>query len=331
MATPVSARGGKCPLISILMAVYEPRMDWLREQLDSLNAQTYPNLRLYVRDDCSPMVPFEDVKRLVGERITAFPFQIQRNETNLGSNGTFERLTAEAEGDYFAYCDQDDIWLPEKLSVLREAMEREDARLVCSDMYVIDGAGRRKADSITKLHRRQVFRSGEGLKLVFLTTNFVTGTAMLVRAETAMAAIPFSPYTVHDHYLALCAAREGKIVSLPDRLLCYRDHGGNQTVPMAGIESKAGYFERRIRRRKLELEWLRQRFSEDAELVQAIDGQLQWLNARARWFRGEFSAARAVWKGRAYGPLTVGFELALDRAPEKVFMLFVKLRRRNII
>lgn len=42
------------PLISILMAVYEPRLDWLREQLDSLNAQTYPNLRLYVRDDCSP-------------------------------------------------------------------------------------------------------------------------------------------------------------------------------------------------------------------------------------------------------------------------------------
>ena len=34
------------PLISILMAVYEPRMDWLREQLMSLNDQTYPNLRL---------------------------------------------------------------------------------------------------------------------------------------------------------------------------------------------------------------------------------------------------------------------------------------------
>ena len=36
------------PLISILMAVYEPRMDWLRQQLVSLNEQTYPNLRLYM-------------------------------------------------------------------------------------------------------------------------------------------------------------------------------------------------------------------------------------------------------------------------------------------
>ena len=34
------------PLIAILMAVYEPRMDWLREQLLSLEGQTYPNLRL---------------------------------------------------------------------------------------------------------------------------------------------------------------------------------------------------------------------------------------------------------------------------------------------
>ena len=34
------------PLISILMAIYEPRMDWLKEQLDSLNKQTYPNIKL---------------------------------------------------------------------------------------------------------------------------------------------------------------------------------------------------------------------------------------------------------------------------------------------
>ena len=35
------------PQIAILMAVYEPRMDWLREQLESLEKQTYPNLKLY--------------------------------------------------------------------------------------------------------------------------------------------------------------------------------------------------------------------------------------------------------------------------------------------
>ena len=101
------------PLIAILMAVYEPRMDWLREQLESLEKQTYPNLKLYVRDDCSETVSFEEIERCIKEYIHSFPYEIQRNEANLGSNRTFERLTEEAEGTYFAYCDQDDVWLPE--------------------------------------------------------------------------------------------------------------------------------------------------------------------------------------------------------------------------
>ena len=61
------------PLIAILMAVYEPQMDWLREQLLSLEGQTYPNLRLYIRDDCSPTVPFEEIQGCVKECIQSFP------------------------------------------------------------------------------------------------------------------------------------------------------------------------------------------------------------------------------------------------------------------
>ena len=184
----------KKPLISILMAVYEPRMDWLKEQLESLNAQTYPNLRLYVRDDCSPAAAFEELEALVRECITAFPCFIARNEKNIGSNGTFERLTLEAEGEYFAYCDQDDVWLPEKLRVLQESIERERAQLVCSDMHIIDGDGCRVANSITKVRKHHVFRSGEDLAVKLLISNFVTGCTMLIRADTAKAAAPFCPF-----------------------------------------------------------------------------------------------------------------------------------------
>ena len=130
------------PQISVLVAVYEPRMDWLKEQLLSLNAQTYPNLKLYIRDDCSPAVPFEEIQSCVQDCIRAFPYEIRRNEENLGSNGTFERLTQEAEGEYFAYCDQDDVWLPEKLSRLEAAMD-ENAQMAYCDMEIIDGADRK--------------------------------------------------------------------------------------------------------------------------------------------------------------------------------------------
>lgn len=150
------------PRIAILMAVYEPRMDWLREQLLSLNAQTYPNLMLYIRDDCSPTVPFEEIQSCVQDCIRAFPYEIRRNEENLGSNGTFELLTREAEGEYFAYCDQDDVWLPQKLSCLEAAMAERTQMAYC-DMEIIDGDGRKIAGSLKEIRPRLRYVQGEGL------------------------------------------------------------------------------------------------------------------------------------------------------------------------
>ena len=118
------------PPIAILMAVYEPRMDWLREQLLSLEAQTYPNLRLYICDDCSPTVPHEEIRRCVEECIHSFPYELKRNESNLGSNKTFEVLTQEVTGEYFAYCDQDDVWFPDKIEKTLKRMNEEISDLM---------------------------------------------------------------------------------------------------------------------------------------------------------------------------------------------------------
>ena len=255
----MSAQTGK-PTISILMAVYEPRMDWLREQLESLEAQTYPNLKLYIRDDCSPTVPFEEIRSCAARCIRSFPYEVTRNEENLGSNGTFERLTQEAEGAFFAYCDQDDLWLPEKLAVLQRAQEESGAQLVCSDMYIIDGNGNRTADSIKKVRRHHRFRSGGDLAPGLTVSNFVTGCTMLIQAETAKGAVPFCPFMVHDHYLALCAAEKGEIISVPERLISYRVHGANQTGLLAGVTDRESYGRVRIAALVDRLGWLLENF-----------------------------------------------------------------------
>lgn len=351
--TPTDARQTSAPLISILLAVYEPRLDWLRQQLESLNAQTYPNLRLYIRDDCSRKVPYEEIRRLAASCIRAFPYTIERNCENLGSNGTFELLTRQAKGDYFAYCDQDDVWLPEKLSVLQSCLEREGAELVCSDMYIIDGSGRRVADSMTKIRRHHIFHSGYGLSGRLLISNWVTGCAALIRSRTAKAALPFCPHMVHDQYLALCAAREGKIVSLPDRLLSYRVHGSNQTLAMAGVRDKESYFRVRIQELILRLEWLEARFSDngtlssessrvpsaarrtpfsdDRALSAEISLALRWARARRAYFLGDRRAWRTILQYRRFSPLTSLFELAMADSPEGLFMWVVGLKRRNLV
>lgn len=319
------------PLISILMAVYEPRMDWFKEQLDSLNAQTYPNLFLRVCDDCSRTVPFDAIRALVSERITAFPYTIERNEVNLGSNGTFERLTREAEGEYFSYCDQDDVWLPEKLTVLKDAIEDSGARLVCSDMYIINGEGTRVADSMTKVRRHHIFHSGMGLAPSLLVTNFVTGCTTLVRSETAKAAVPFCPDMVHDHYLALCAAAEGEILSLPDRLIQYRIHEGNQTLMMAGVRDKESYRTVRIEAMIRRMQWLQNKFDSDPELSAEISDGLIWAKARLDNYQGSIRAKRALMKYRRFSPLTSLFEAVAAGWPERIFMWFIELKRKNYL
>lgn len=318
------------PLISILMAVYEPRLNWLREQLESLEAQTYPNLRLYIRDDCSPTVPFKEIEECVRSCIQSFPYEIKRNEKNLGSNLTFERLTEEAEGEYFAYCDQDDIWLPEKLVVLQEEMAKSGALLACSDMLIIDGEGKQTADSITKIRRHHRFCSGEGLAEGLLVHNFVTGCTMLVRGEAAKAAVPFCPYMVHDHYIALWCAERGAVLSVQKPLIRYRVHNNNQTNLLAGVTDKRSYALVRISGMKDRLVWLEENFSSGERLGRAIKDGLIWAQAREDNWQHCGGKAQ-IWKYRRYSPLPSVFELFAAEMPESVFRIFLRAAKKNLV
>lgn len=318
------------PRIAILMAIYEPNLHWLKEQLKSLNEQTYLNLYLYVREDCSPKVSFAEIEKCVKECITTFPYDIRRNAENLGSNKTFELLTQEAEGEYFAYCDQDDAWLPEKLEVLQKEIEERQALLVCSDMFIIDGAGKKVADSITKVRRHHVFHSGENLAANLVFSNFVTGCTMLIRAEVAKAAVSFCPYMVHDHYLALFAAERGKIVSLPERLIKYRIHGNNQTEMMAGVKDKASYGQIRIDEALAKMRWLEQHFSCGDELREVIWHGRIWLEARQKnWHRQ--GGAKTVWQYRGFNKAVSCFELVLSSAPNWLFQLALAMKKKNLL
>ena len=319
------------PLISIIMAVYEPRMDWLREQLLSLDAQTYPNLKLYIRDDCSPTVPFGRIQRCVEECICSFPYMIERNEKNVGSNITFERLTQEAEGEYLAYCDQDDIWLPEKLEILQRKAEDESAELVCSDMYIIDGNGRKIADSITKIRRHHKFRSGTNLTDTLWYSNFASGCALLVSSRTAKKAIPFNPFMYYDHYITFYCANKGKVISLENPLLFHREHGGNQSSTLRGISDKKNYREIRIDRTAEAVNWLRDHFECDDNLKDLLSVGTKWMSARQKYAYGDKTQWKTIWKYRRFSPMASLLEIALPYLPLPFFRVLLWASRNNYI
>lgn len=299
------------PQIAILMAVYEPRMDWLREQLLSLNAQTYPNLKLYVRDDCSPTVTYKEIQSCVQDCISAFPYVIQHNEKNLGSNGTFEQLTREAEGEYFAYCDQDDIWLPDKLEMLAKALSDTGGTMAYSDVSVIDEEGMPLAPSLRTLRPRLEYLQGTGLAERYFFRNCTAGCAMLVRSWIAKKVLPFPGKTVCDQWLAIAAAAQGHVVFVDRPLVRYRQHSCNQTGILFGVVDKDSYRAYKIAPLAERLDFYRRHWSPSAALEAFVEARRQ-------------GKIRIIWHYRALSRPEALAEIGMHMMPEWMFRLILR-------
>jgi len=319
------------PLVSIVMATYNPRMDWLKEQLDSLNDQNYESLELIILDDCSTRLSIEELHACVKACITKIPYQILQNEENLGSTKTFEKLTMLANGKYIAYCDQDDVWHNDKIEKCLSKIAVTTGVLVFSDMNIIDGEGRKTADSITKVRRHHKFYSGSGLAEILLFSNFVTGCTMLIKTDIAKEAVPFCPYMVHDHWLALFSSINGNLLFLNQPLINYRIHENNQTLMMAGVANKESYLRVRIEEALKKYIWLRERFRENQELWETIGQAIEWMEARQSYFKNIGKSGAIIWKYRKFSYLTSLFELIAPIVPENLFMFVIGLKKKNII
>lgn len=314
------------PLISVVMAVYNPNMQWLREQLKSINSQTYRPLELIICDDCSTTVTVDDIRRMAEDCVTSIRFVVEKNESNIKSNKTFERLTKEAKGDYIAYCDQDDIWKPNKIEVLYDIAQNTGAILVCSDVCIIDENGNETAKSITKVRKRHKMLSGENLTDCLLYRNFVMGCTSLIKSETAKSAIPFPENMVHDHWLALFASVKGRIEYCKEPLINYRIHGNNQTLVLSGVNTKDDYYKIRIQK-------FCDRVSEINNRLNLESGKraAEWANARINYFNKEKNAFSELWKLRKADISTSLFEIIMLRMPDFLFKMCIAAIKKGIV
>ena len=155
-------------------------------QLESIAAQTRPPDELVVCDDRSPDETAAVVERFA--QTAPFPVRLHVNERNLGTTKNFERAVALCEGGLIALCDQDDVWLPEKLARLEaEFARRPRAALVFSDAEVADEearpVGRRLWESV-RIGRAELERLREGKGLGDLLSGAtVTGATAALRAS----------------------------------------------------------------------------------------------------------------------------------------------------
>jgi len=124
------------PLVSVVIATYNMGQ-YLPEAIDSVLAQRWENLEVIVVDDGSTDDTPEQMKRFEGNgRVRYLPTE------NRGQPKAKNRGLKEANGDFIAFCDADDIWHPEKLSVQMPMFEVQNTGVVYSEVSYIDQNGK---------------------------------------------------------------------------------------------------------------------------------------------------------------------------------------------
>ena len=220
------------PRVHILLATFEPRTDWLREQVASILAQTNVDLTLHLADDGSGPATHAILRAISAEDSRCS----WSTGPRIGSAQNFGRGLGQAPRDVDAVLlsDQDDVWDVDKATTLI-AMLEEGHVLAHSDARLIDAEGRPLPGTLFAHEQRNVTATTQGALVV---RNVVTGCTLALRPALLDAALPF-PSVVggpvhHDLWLALCAAGVGTIGTVDRPLLGYRQHGSNVVGAVTG-------------------------------------------------------------------------------------------------
>lgn len=283
-----------------------------------MNNQNYKNLNIIAWDDCSE--DGIDYEKIFSKYITNFNFKLYYGKKNIGSNKVFEQLTKLSTGEYIAYCDQDDIWLPEKINFLVQKIKETNAVLICSDMFVIDKNSNIIADKITKIRPHQKFFHASNLFEYLFSKNFITGSTILVKNSFAKNTLPFPDEYVHDWWLALCAAAINKLQICEDSLIKYRIHDFNQTIILGGINTKEDYYEKRVKLVKKRSQILEIRFGQ----LNSINEFKKYAECRLDYYnKHNFINFYKLFKLRKFNKLTTYFELILPFIPNFLFKYII--------
>jgi glycosyltransferase involved in cell wall biosynthesis len=239
---PDDARG---PRVAVCMATYNPPVDLLRRQLESIRAQTHRNWVCFISDDCSSEHGYAVLEAATREDPR---FVVSRSPRRLGFYGNFERSLAMVppDAEFVAMADQDDIWHADKLETLLAGIGR--AQLIYSDARVVSRAGEVISDTWWSVRR-----NNHSDLLSLLVANAVTGAASLFRRDLLAYALPFPPAQFahfHDHWIGLVALSLGEIEFVDRPLYDYVQHG-NASLGHAAANQMPSLRERLLHRRAL--------------------------------------------------------------------------------
>lgn len=218
-------------MINILLATYNAS-EYLTAQINSILLQeTSSNWTLLIRDDHSNNLTINIIQNY---QIKSDKIHLINNENkNLGTSLNFSCLLENSKSDYLMFCDQDDIWLPNKIEITLNKMlemEKEYGKqtpiLIHTDLKVVDNNLNLISPSFRNY--QNLDPNPQNLLPRLLVQNFVTGCTMMINKPLKDLIIPIPTQAImHDWWIALTAANFGKIAYISEPTVLYRQHQQN--------------------------------------------------------------------------------------------------------
>lgn len=224
--------------VAVVMSAYNGEK-FIREQLDSIFAQTGVEVFLHVRDDGSNDGTADILREYLGAHANAMSVDFGQNE-GVGNSFMHALCAVANDYDYYAFADQDDVWLPEKLIRAIEFLRENGGILYGSNQLCVDADGneigmRYAADKKINLTATEILFANNiaGCTMVFGRDLFELLTAKDRRASADMLNV-----RIHDVWVAVVAALYGNIVYDDRAFIKYRQHGNNVVGASAPRRSK---------------------------------------------------------------------------------------------
>ena len=215
-------------MVDILLATYNGDK-YLEEQIQSIISQTYSDWCLLIHDDgsCDNTLVIIEKYSSTDSRIILIDDKI----TGLGVAKNFIHLLNFSNAEFVMFCDQDDIWLDNKISIMLNAITKKDNQIpqaIFSNSYLWN-------DAVVIISNKNTLTYPRKLEeLLFLNTGIQGAAAIFNEKTRVIMQIPLSHYAMHDHVLVLVAMVFGEIDYINVPLMYYRQHDENVTGKAPG-------------------------------------------------------------------------------------------------
>lgn len=215
--------------LTILLSTYNGER-FLQQQLDSLYRQTYVGCDILVRDDGSS----DGTPAILSRERSAGRLRLLESRQNLGAAQSFFELlrhAVSADVHYVAFCDQDDVWLPDKLRHAVDALSAAgsaEPALYCSRLEIVD-------EQLGHIAYSSLPRgTGFGNAVV---ENIATGCTIVMNREALALLAGKLPERVliHDWWCYLVVSCFGKVICGNHPDVQYRQHGANTIGVATGV------------------------------------------------------------------------------------------------